>query len=234
MRILAIIPARSGSKGVPGKNIKLLGGKPLIHYTIASAIKASLLNDIIVSTDTREIANVAAQAGVEVPFLRPQDLASDTSSSVDVVIHVVNELAAKGKNYDAICLLQPTTPFRQNGFIDKAIEKFKKANTDSLVSVLPVPDEFNPHWIFEVNESGTLSIATGEKEIIRRRQDLPKTFYRDGSIYLTLTKTLLNQHSLYGDSISYIQNDPKWHVNIDNPSDWLLAEKKLMEWETPE
>src|SRR6476660_1356929 len=111
MRILAIIPARSGSKGVPGKNIKLLGGKPLIHYTIASAIKASLLNDIIVSTDTREIANVAAQAGVEAPFRRPQDLASDTSSSVDVVIHVVNELAAKGKNYDAICLLQPTTPF---------------------------------------------------------------------------------------------------------------------------
>jgi N-acylneuraminate cytidylyltransferase len=91
------------------------------------------------------------------------------------------------------------------------------------VSVLPVPDEFNPHWVFELNKDDTLSIATGEKEIIRRRQDLPKSFYRDGSIYLTKTSTVLKDHSLYGNSISYIINNPDLHVNIDTEADWKVA-----------
>jgi N-acylneuraminate cytidylyltransferase len=223
MRILAIIPARSGSKGVPGKNIKLLGGKPLIWYTANSAKEAKLITDIIISTDSEEIADLVSKFGVEVPFIRPAELATDTASSVDVVIHAVKELSGRGKTYDAVCLLQPTNPFRQNGFIDKAIQKFIDAGTDSLVSVLPVPDEFNPHWIFEANENDTLSIATGEKEIIRRRQDLPRAFYRDGSVYLTRTSTVLKDHSLYGNSIGYIINNPDFHVNIDTEEDWKAA-----------
>ena len=195
----------------------------MIQYTATSAKEAGLINDIIISTDSVEIANVSEKFGIEVPFIRPAELATDTASSVDVVVHAVKVLASLGRSYDAVCLLQPTNPFRQNGFIDKAIQKFIEAGTDSLVSVLPVPDEFNPHWVFEVNKEGTLSIVTGEKEIIRRRQDLPESFYRDGSIYLTKTATLLKDHSLYGNSISYIINNLDLHVNIDTEADWKTA-----------
>ena len=220
MKILGIIPARAGSKGVPGKNIKLLGNKPLLQYTAEAAKQAGLISDIIISTDTEEIAGVAAKAGIEVPFLRPPNLATDTASSIDVVIHAIKFLSSKGRNYDAVCLLQPTNPFRRKGFIDAAIEKFIVSGTDSLVSVLRVPHEFNPHWTYEINEKGTLTITTGEKEIIRRRQDLPLTFFRDGSIYITNVDVILQQQSFYGNSISYIENDPAFHLNIDTPEDW--------------
>ncbi len=223
MKILGIIPARAGSKGVPGKNIKLLGNKPLLQYTAEAAKQALLISDIIISTDTEEIAGVAAKAGIEVPFLRPTNLATDTASSIDVVIHALKFLSSEGRNYDAVCLLQPTNPFRRKGFIDGAIEKFIASGTDSLISVLRVPHEFNPHWTFEINESGTLAIATGEKEIIRRRQDLPPAFFRDGSIYITNVDVILQQQSFYGNSISYIENDPAFHVNIDTPEDWENA-----------
>jgi CMP-N-acetylneuraminic acid synthetase len=227
MKILAIIPARAGSKGVPGKNIKILGNKPLLHYTASSSRESVLITDTIISTDSEEIANVASRSDIEVPFIRPGSLATDSASSIDVVIHAVKFLSAQGRDYDAVCLLQTTNPFRQKGFIDKAIEKFIEAGTDSLISVLPVPLEFNPHWVFEITVQGTLTIATGEREIIRRRQDLPHAFYRDGSIYLTKTSTILQQQSFYGDSISYIENDPTWHVNIDTPGDWTCAENML-------
>lgn len=223
MKILGIIPARGGSKGVPGKNIKLLGDKPLLQYTADAAKQAALISDTIISTDSEEIANVAAQSGIEVPFIRPEVLATDTASSIDMVIHAVNFLIAQGRKYDAVCLLQPTNPFRQKGFIDMAIEKFIQAGSDSLISVLPVPHEFNPHWVFEKNAYGNLTVATGETEIIRRRQDLPVAFYRDGSIYLTKTSVILQQQSFYGASVSYIENDPEWHLNIDTLKDWQLA-----------
>ena len=208
---------------MPGKNIKALGDKPLLQYTAEAAKQARLISETIISTDSEEIAKVAEQLGIEVPFIRPAALATDTASSIDVVIHAVNFLSGEKRNYDAICLLQPTNPFRQKGFIDKAIDKFLQAGTDSLISVLRVPHEFNPHWVFETTLNGTLVISTGEKEIIPRRQDLPHAFYRDGSIYLTRTKVILQQKSFFGESISYIENDPNFHVNIDTPEDWEIA-----------
>ena len=134
-----------------------------------------------------------------------------------------------GRNYDAVCVLQVTNPFRTSQFIDQAILKFKEAGTDSLVSVLKVPHEFNPHWVYEISEKNTLKLATGEDEIIKRRQDLPAAYYRDGSIYITKSDTILSQHSLYGREITYIESDPDRHVNIDTMQDWeravVLAEK---------
>jgi CMP-N-acetylneuraminic acid synthetase len=224
MKVLGIIPARGGSKGVPGKNIKILGNKPLLQYTAEAALKSSLLTDIIISTDNEDIAVIARKCGIEVPFIRPAALATDTASSIDVVIHAIEFLEQQARFYDAICLLQPTNPFRSKGLIDSAIEKFFKSGTDSLISVLPVPHEFNPHWLFEINTRGTLVIATGEKEIIRRRQDLPTAYYRDGSIYLTKTKVLLQQRSFYGESVAYIESNPVWHVNIDTLKDWETAQ----------
>jgi CMP-N,N'-diacetyllegionaminic acid synthase len=224
MKILGIIPARGGSKGVPGKNIKILGNKPLIAYTIESA-KESLLSDIIVSTDSEEIAAIAREYGATVPFIRPAALATDSAKSIDVVIHAVEEMQKLGKQYDAVVLLQPTNPFRPEGFIDKAITLFNEKKCDALVSVLPVPHEYNPHWVFEPDANGYLHIATGDATIIPRRQELPKAFYRDGSIYITRTEVLLSQQSFYGETLSYIEADPALHVNIDTLEDWALAEK---------
>lgn len=227
MKILGLIPARGGSKGIPNKNRKELGGKPLLQYTIEVALASKELDRVIFSSEDSQLIGLAKQLGVEVPFVRPAALASDTSGSLEVVQHALQFLSTKGENYDAVCLLQVTSPFREAGFIDAAIAKFTQAGTDSLVSVQKVPHEYNPHWVFKENDNGHLNIATGENEIIKRRQDLPKAFIRDGSIYITRTQTLLEDNSFYGNSISYIESNPEYHVNIDTPSDWEKAEKVL-------
>jgi N-acylneuraminate cytidylyltransferase len=226
MKILAIIPARGGSKGVPGKNSKLLGDKPLIAYSIQQAIASNSFTKVIVSTDNESIAKIAIDFGAEVPFIRPSELANDTASSIAVVQHTVDFLASKNEFFDAICLLQPTSPFREKGFINKAITKFSLTNSDALVSVLPVPHEYNPHWVFESDTNGMLQIATGEKEIIKRRQELPQAFFRDGAIYLTKI-AFIKKGTFYGEKLSYIESNPNLYVNIDTMEDWMRAQQKL-------
>lgn len=228
MKVLAIIPARGGSKGVPRKNIKLLGGKPLMQYTTEVALQSTLITKVVVSSDDDEIMNVAKNLGVEVPFKRPSDLAEDSSSTLPVIKHVLNYYKEKGELFDAVCLLQVTSPFRSIEFLDEAITKFREQKTDSLVSVLEVPHEYNPHWTFEENKTGNLQIATGENEIISRRQELPKCYHRDGSIYITKTSVLLEKNSLYGDSVAYVVSSKKTYVNIDTMDDWQKAEKLII------
>ena len=226
MRVLGIIPARGGSKGIIRKNLKILGDKPLIAYSIEQALKSTLLSKVIVSTEDDEIAALAKAYGAEVPFVRPEILATDEASSIEVVQHAIAFFESNGEFYDAVCLLQPTSPFREKGFIDKAITTFKSENSLALVSVLEVPHEFNPHWTFESDKNGKLKIATGENEIIKRRQDLPKAYFRDGSLYLTKTE-LIKSGTFYGDQLNYIVNNPDLYVNIDTPKDWEIAEEKL-------
>ena len=149
MKILAIIPARGGSKGVPRKNIKLLAGKPLLEYTSAVTLKSSLLSKVVISTDDDEIISVAKKLGLEIPFKRPKDLATDSSSSLSVILHALEHFESKNIYFDAVCLLQVTSPFRTVTFLDQAIQQFIDKDTDSLVSVLEVPHEFNPHWTFD-------------------------------------------------------------------------------------
>ena len=223
MKILGLIPARGGSKGIPGKNIKALGGKALLQYTFEAAKNSKLLSKVILSSDDQNIIEVAEKIGMEVPFLRPQELAQDDTSSLAVIQHALQYFAQKGKKYDAVCLLQPTTPFRRKKLIDEAIKKFSSGNFDSLVSVREVPAEFNPHWVFEEKE-GQLRIATEEKEIITRRQELPKAYHRDGAIYLTKTEVILEQNSLYGKKIGFIETTGDPYGNIDTPEDWIKAE----------
>ena len=160
------------------------------------------------------------------PFIRPSELANDTASSIAVVQHAVAFLDSKNEFFDAVCLLQPTSPFREKGFIDQAITTFIANKSDSLVSVLQVPHEYNPHWVFESDDKGLLTIATGENEIIKRRQELPKSYFRDGSIYLTKIETI-KKGSFYGDTTSYIESNPELYVNIDTMVDWNKAAQKL-------
>lgn len=225
MKILGLIPARGGSKGVPGKNIKVLAGKPLISYTVDQVKASTKIDRLILSTDDEEIAKVANQIGLEVPFIRPSILANDSAGSLGVVQHALEFLESKGEVYDAVCLLQVTSPYRPDGTIDEAIELFKKCKPDSLVSVRKVPDEFNPHWTFEIGNDNRLNIATGESKIIPRRQELPSAYHRDGAIYITSVDTIRNKRSLLGDDIVAFPIDSPKLINIDTMDDWNEAVK---------
>ncbi len=229
MKIIAIIPARGGSKGIPGKNIKLLGGKPLLSYTIESALRSGFLDEVMVSTEDERIAEIAAQYGLPVPFMRPAELAMDNSPSIDVVSHVLTTYAEKGMHFDAVMLLEPTSPFRDTNEIDESIQMFLRRKSDSFVTVRKVPDAFNPYWVFEEGPHPNVLKTIMDHPVIQRRQSLPNTFVRDGSVYITKTKVVLEQHSLFGDSISYqMRNDP-FRVNIDTMEDWREAER-VIQW----
>lgn len=223
MKILGLIPARGGSKGVPGKNIKLLAGKPLIAYTVEQAHSSALIDRLILSTDDEAIANVARNIGLEVPFMRPDELADDSASSLAVVQHALSFVESQGDFYDAVCLLQVTSPYRPDGAIDEAIELFEKYKPDTLVSVRKVPDEFNPHWTFKIGEKNRLNIATGDAKIIPRRQELPPAYHRDGAIYIMSVDTIRNKGSLLGEDIVAFPIDSPLLINIDTMSDWYEA-----------
>ncbi len=227
MRILGLIPARGGSKGIPRKNIKLLAGKPLIQYTIDVALQVKQLTKVMVSTDDPEIAEISKSLGAEVPGLRPQELATDESPTVDTVAYTLKLYQDRGEPFDAVCLLQPTCPDRNNKTLKEAIKKFTNSSADSLISVSKVPDHYNPYWVFLPNKDQEyLSLATGGHDIIPRRQDLPIAFYRNGCIYLTRSKVILKQKSLYGKKIGYY-NMPDKLINLDNLEDWIMAESMI-------
>ena len=226
MKILGLITARGGSKGITGKNIKILGGTPLIAYTIKSAKTSKYLAKIALSSDDEKIIEVARKQDVEIPFRRPVELAGDNTPSLKVIQHALRFYKSNNENFDAVCLLQPTTPFRKEGLIDEAIEKFRSGEYDSVISVREIPSDFNPHWAFE-EEAGQLKIATGESFPIPRRQELPKAYHRDGAIYLTKACQILEKNSLLGKNIGFIDTTADDYVNIDSMDDWERAEALL-------
>lgn len=228
MRILGLIPARGNSKGVAKKNIKLLCGKPLIQYTSEVALSSKLIDKVIVSTDDEDIAKVSNSLGLEVPFIRPKEIANDESPTIDVIKHAIEFYRKKNVVYDAVCLLQVTSPLRTVQHLDDCIGKFIDTGCDTLISVVEVPHHYNPHWVFEEDNEGLLSISTGEKEIIPNRQKLPKSFYRDGSIYLIRTETIINHKKIFGEKISYVENPNTTQLNIDSMNDWIKAEKYFL------
>ena len=224
MRILGLIPARAGSKGIPGKNIRILGHQPLIAYSINDGLASKGLSKVAISTDGEKIAEVARQYGAEVPFMRPLELAQDRTPSIDVVIHALDFFEQKGEVFDAVCLLQPTSPFRPKGFVDACIQKFLDTNADSLISVLEVPHEYNPHWTFKMDGEGSLAIATGESTLIPRRQELPMAYHRDGSVYISKTSLIREKRVLVGAKTVGILSDKAYYANLDTPADWDKAE----------
>jgi N-acylneuraminate cytidylyltransferase len=224
LKILGIIPVRGGSKGIPGKNIKILGDKPLFLHVANDAKSCNKISRLIVSTEDTEIARVAQENELDIPFLRPKELALDTTPTLPVILHVIETLEKQGEYYDAICLLQATSPFKPKGFIDSCIDKFAKAGADSFISVLTVPHEYNPHWIFEPDDTGNLRIVTGDTELVPRRQELPTAYYRDGSVYITSVPFLKSNKKLVGGKISFLPSDPTYYCNLDTMADWNKAE----------
>jgi CMP-N,N'-diacetyllegionaminic acid synthase len=228
-RVLGIITARGGSKGIPRKNIRFLGAKPLLQYTAEAALGAKRLTRVILSTDDEEIAEVGRQCGLGVPFMRPSELARDETPTLPVLQHAVRELEAEGESYDAICLLQPTTPFRRSEDIDACIELLAQSGAGCVMTVLPVPAEHNPHWVYFRNRDGLLHLSTGEETPIPRRQMLPLAYHREGSVYVTRRDILMEQNSLYGSSVAGHLVDSSRSVNLDTPGDWERAETLLLQ-----
>ncbi len=214
-----MIPARGGSKGIPRKNIAPLLGKPLLAYTAEAARAARRIARVLLTTDDPEIAEVGRHLGLEVPFLRPPELATDDMPTLPVVRHAVGWVEEQGDRYDAICLLQPTSPLRRTGDIDRAVELLEQSGADSVVSVCAVPPKYNPHWVYLRNADGLLGLSTGESQPISRRQELPLAFHREGSIYITRRDVLMIHNSLYGTKIAGFLVNEVVTVNIDEPGD---------------
>jgi CMP-N,N'-diacetyllegionaminic acid synthase len=227
MTVLGLVLARGGSKGVPRKNIRLLAGRPLLAYTADVARAATRLARVIVSTEDEEIAAVARQCGFEVPFMRPVSLAQDDTPSLPVVQHALHVLEQAGERYDAVCQLQPTSPLREAGEVDACIEMLEHEHADCVMTVAPVPDEFNPHWVYLRGADGRLQISTGEKFPLPRRQLLPPAYRRDGSVYVTCREVVMTQNSLYGERVLGYVVDRVNRVNIDTPDDFRAAEAIL-------
>lgn len=228
MKILGVITARGGSKGVPRKNIKLLNGKPLVAYTIEAAKKSNIFDRIILSTEDEEIASTGKEFGVEVPFVRPLELAGDSVPTISVLVHALEWLRTnEGYIPDAVMLLQPTAPLRKPEHIREAQDLFVQSGADSVVSMTEVPLHLNAHWQFLRDWQGRATIATGEAfhEIVKRRQELPVTYARNGAIYLFKTPLLFGEiPSFYGETVCAYLMDEASSINIDSPEDFAEAE----------
>ena len=225
MKILGLIPARGGSKGIPRKNIKSLNGKPLLYHTIDEAKKSVLSEELILSSEDEEIINMAKARGVSVPFIRPVELSQDNTPSIEVMIHALNYFNDNGIYFDAVCLLQVTNPFRSASLINQAAEKFVKGDFESIISVSRIPHNYNPNWAYYLDQSGmNLNRVLDHEPLISRRQDLKESYYRDGAIYITKADVILNQKSIYGKKIGYVLSDSLERINIDTEEDWINAE----------
>lgn len=217
-KVLALIPARGGSKAIHEKNIYQIMGKPLIEYTIESAKKSKYIDEIIVSTDSDKIANISRKCGAKVPFIRPFEIASDTASTIEVLIHAINELNAQVK-FDCIILLQPTSPLRDENDIDVALEIFIDNGKKSLISVSKVYD--NPVLIRRIHNNQLYKILNNDSSV--RRQDMPEFYKVNGSIYINRICDIHSNTSLNDNVIPYIM-DKSHSVDIDDYSDVCLAE----------
>lgn len=222
MSILAVIPARGGSKGVPEKNIRELNGIPLIAHTILAAKKVNRLSKVIVSTDSEKIAEVSRHYGAEVPFIRPDYLATDTASSIDVVMHTIEYFKQTRVEFNDLILLQPTSPLRDEGDIDNSLDLYLGNKCDSVVSVCEA--ETNPYLFKRIDDEGTLHDFIAHDNKHMRRQDMPKLYRLNGAIYITSVRLLEEKRSFYGNVVlPYIMNSFK-SIDIDNEIDFELAE----------
>lgn len=224
-KILALIPARGGSKGIKKKNIIMLAGEPLISYTIKASLNSRYIDSTVVTTDSLEIAQIAKKYGACVPFIRPAELAADTSKTIDAVLHAIKELKKNNSmQYDALVLLQPTQPLRTSQDIDEAIELFYKMGEKSLVSISSVKD--HPLLIRKIDNSGKL-IPLLEESSTCRRQDMPAYYRINGCIYINKISTLNHTTSFNDNEIPYKMSE-EHSVDIDELSDLHMAEYYLL------
>jgi CMP-N,N'-diacetyllegionaminic acid synthase len=223
-RTLAVVPARGGSKGLPRKNILQLGGKPLISWTISSALDAECVDTVIVSTDDEEIADIARGAGAEVPFMRPVELASDTATSVDVMAHALTEM----QGYEAAVLLQPTSPFCTSTDLDAGYALWKTSGAPNCVSVRIATE--SPWLMYSRSETGKLSALQHPRTTGQRRQDLPFVYMLNGAFYFVQTKRFLRDLIFVQQETVGYEMPLSRSLDIDTAADLEAARMTLAAW----
>lgn len=226
-KILALITARGGSKGIPNKNIKLLGDKPLIAWTIDEAKKSSYIDRLILSSDSEDIMHVARSYGCDVPFVRPSELASDTSSSIDAILHALRMI---DENFDYLMLLQPTSPFRRVEDIDKVIEQAIDCNLELMISVAKYKK--HPSYLYKIENNKLIPYIETNKQL--RRQDMPSTYEHNGAIYFSTVEYMLENQTYNTPKATPYEMYGMANLDIDTQEDWdyaeyLLAQKKPIE-----
>ena len=218
-KVLGIIPARSGSKGLKNKNIKYAGGIPLIGWTINAAKKSNYIDYIMTSTDSKKIAEISERYGSKAPYLRPKYLASDTANSIDVVLDVLKKI----QGYDYFILLQPTSPLRTNFDIDAALELFDKSPAKTCVSVSKTLAR--PEWMYSLDSVNRMRPVIKKKKKVTRRQDLQDYFQVNGAIYIASVKWFKTNKTFYcSNTIAYVMPDSR-SVDIDNNDDFSKFKK---------
>jgi CMP-N-acetylneuraminic acid synthetase len=232
LKVLGIVTARGGSKGLPGKNLRLLAGKPLIAHTIDTAVESRSFDRVVLTTDDDGIADVARSCGCEVPFMRPRELARDETPHLPVLQHAVKCLRDHERyESDAVMILQPTSPLRRVSDIQESIAVLERSGADSVVSVSEVPAHYNPMRTLRVDGDGVATLfVTGEpvRRRINRRQDMPTAWTMNGAIYLFRTYVLdAPEPSLYGERTAAYVMPPPFGLSIDSLDDWNDVEKAL-------
>lgn len=222
-KVLALVPARGGSKGLPGKNLRSLCRRPLIQWSIDAALACKEISAVVVSTDDEQIAAVAAAAGAEVPFLRPPALADDSASSIDVVIHALDFLESKGRVFDIVLLLEPTSPLREVADIQVALQRMVDTGADATVSVCRA-ESTHPAFMFRSNEKDRIEPFLSASPTGLRRQEIEPLFYLDGTLYASTVAALRQRRSFYHeDTLAY--EIAKWKaLEIDDIEDFQMIE----------
>ncbi|WP_078555812.1 cytidylyltransferase domain-containing protein [Bacillus alkalicellulosilyticus] len=217
-RILGIIPARGGSKGIPRKNIKDLGGKPLLAWTIEEAKKSKYIDKLILSSEDEEIISIAKKWGCDVPFKRPNELAEDNTPGSEPVVHALQHLPG----YDYVVLLQPTSPLRSIEDIDGCIRKCYESNSYSCVTVTTA--EKSPYWMYKVNGEGRMSQIIRQDKLESRRQDVPMVYSLNGAVYVAKVKEFLSEKSfITEDTLAYVMSKIN-SIDIDDQDDFSYVQ----------
>jgi len=233
--VLGVVTARAGSKGIPGKNTRLLAGKPLIAHTIDAARESGAFDRLILSTDDEAAAAIARVRGCEVPFMRPASLAADDTPHLPVMQHALTWLRERDRyTPDWVMILLPTSPLRQPVHIREAIDLAEATRADSVVSVDELPAHYNPMRAVTIDDRGWARLFVGGEPVKRRpgrRQDMPKAWVLNGAIYLFRTAVLFDpvEPSLYGDNVAAYTMSPPYGLNIDDPEDWGVVERALQQ-----
>lgn len=223
-RVLAVIPARGGSKGLPGKNIRDLGGKPLLAWTIEAALGSAYVDKVILSSDDEAIIQTARRHGCEVPFKRPAHLATDNAATIDVLLHAMQSLP----QYDLVILLQPTSPLRSSADIDKALETLLSHQATSCVSVT-TPSK-SPYWMFTLNQDDCLSPLIDPAYSRSRRQELPEVYSLNGAIYIAEAEWLAEHKDFIGPQTCAYHMPPHRSLDIDSLLDLRIADVVMQEF----
>lgn len=225
--VLALVPARGGSKGIPGKNIRPLAGHTLIDYVARVVRDCGAIDRAILSTDAADIAAEGRRVGLEVPFLRPAPLAGDDTPMLPVIEHAVAALESSGWSPDIVVLLQPTAPLRRPDHVRRALALLRDGRSDAVASVVALPPHLSPDYVMRIENGGLVPFLPEGARTTRRQQARP-AYVRDGTVYAFWTRTLRDHHSIYGERCAPLLIPAAESITLDSEEDWAEAERRLI------